>query len=77
MSLTADIHLRNRRFISAITDMLENKRRSLERAPLMNDLHPLWRYLPRNGAKPAGTPEVALRDGWWLDCRVVGNGLSW
>ena len=31
MSLTADIHLRNRRFISAITDMLEDKRRSLER----------------------------------------------
>jgi HlyD family secretion protein len=31
MSLTADIHLRNRRFISAITDILENNRRSLER----------------------------------------------
>ena len=31
MSLTADIHLRDRRFISAITDLLENKRRSLER----------------------------------------------
>ena len=31
MSLTADIHLRNRRFISAITDVFENKRRSLER----------------------------------------------
>lgn len=31
MSLTADIHLRNRRFISAITDMLEDKRRGLER----------------------------------------------
>ena len=31
MSLTADIHLRNRRFISAITDLMENKRRSLER----------------------------------------------
>ena len=31
MSLTADIHLRNRRFISAITDMLDDKRRSLER----------------------------------------------
>jgi len=31
MSLTADIHLRNRRFISAITDLLENNRRSLER----------------------------------------------
>ena len=31
MSLTADLHLRTRRFISAITDLLENKRRSLER----------------------------------------------
>ena len=31
MSLTADIHLRDRRFISAITDLLEDKRRSLER----------------------------------------------
>ena len=31
MSLTADIHLRNRRFLSAITDLFENKRRSLER----------------------------------------------
>ena len=31
MSLTADIHLRNRRFISAITDTLDDKRRSLER----------------------------------------------
>ena len=31
MSLTADIHLRNRRFLSAVTDLFENKRRSLER----------------------------------------------
>jgi len=31
MSLTADLHLRTRRFISAITDLLEDKRRSLER----------------------------------------------
>ena len=31
MSLTADLRLRTRRFISAITDLLENKRRSLER----------------------------------------------
>ena len=33
MSLTADLHLRTRRFISAITDMLDNKRRSLQRLP--------------------------------------------
>ena len=31
MSLTADIHLRDRRFISAITDLLDDKRRGLER----------------------------------------------
>lgn len=31
MSLTADIHLRNRRFISVLTSFFENKRRSLER----------------------------------------------
>lgn len=31
MSLTADIHLRNRRFISVITGRLENQRRALER----------------------------------------------
>ena len=31
MSLTADLHLRTRRFISSITDLLEDKRRSLER----------------------------------------------
>ena len=31
MSLTADIRLRNRRFISAITDIFDDKRRSLER----------------------------------------------
>jgi HlyD family secretion protein len=31
MSLTADIHLRNRRFISVLTGFFENKRRSLER----------------------------------------------
>ena len=31
MSLTAYIHLPDRRFISAITDLLEDKRRSLER----------------------------------------------
>ena len=31
MSLTADIHLRNRRFISVITGLLEDQRRSLER----------------------------------------------
>ena len=31
MSLTADLHLRTRRFISAITDLMEDKRRSLER----------------------------------------------
>ena len=31
MSLTADIYLRNRRLISSITGLLENKRRSLER----------------------------------------------
>ena len=30
MSLTANLHLRNRRFISAITDVFDNKRRSLE-----------------------------------------------
>ena len=33
MSLTADLHLRTRRFISAITDLLDNKRRSLQRLP--------------------------------------------
>ena len=33
MSLTADLHLRTRRFISAITDLFENKRRSLQRLP--------------------------------------------
>ena len=33
MSLTADLHLRTRRFISAITDMLDDKRRSLQRLP--------------------------------------------
>jgi len=31
MSLTADLRLRTRRFISAITDLMEDKRRSLER----------------------------------------------
>jgi hemolysin D len=31
MSLTADIYLRNRRFISVLTSFFENKRRSLER----------------------------------------------
>ena len=31
MSLTADLHLRTRRFIDSITDLLEDKRRSLER----------------------------------------------
>jgi len=31
MSLTADIRLRNRRFISAITDIFDDKRRGLER----------------------------------------------
>ncbi len=31
MSLTADLHLRTRRFISTLTDLLEDKRRSLER----------------------------------------------
>jgi HlyD family secretion protein len=31
MSLTADLHIRTRRFISAITDLLDDKRRSLER----------------------------------------------
>lgn len=31
MSLTADLHLRTRRFIGSITDLLEDKRRSLER----------------------------------------------
>ena len=31
MSLTADLHLRNRRFISAITDFFDDKRRGLER----------------------------------------------
>jgi len=31
MSLTADIHLRDRRFISVLTSFFENKRRSLER----------------------------------------------
>ncbi len=30
MSLTANLHLRNRRFISAITDVLDDKRKSLE-----------------------------------------------
>jgi len=33
MSLTADLHLRTRRFISVITDLLDDKRRSLERLP--------------------------------------------
>ena len=33
MSLTADLHLRTRRFISAITDLLDDKRRSLQRLP--------------------------------------------
>ena len=33
MSLTADLHLRSRRFIAAITDLFDNKRRSLERLP--------------------------------------------
>ena len=33
MSLTADLHLRTRRFISAITDLFDNKRRSLQRLP--------------------------------------------
>lgn len=33
MSLTADLHLRTRRFISAITDMLDDKHRSLQRLP--------------------------------------------
>ena len=33
MSLTADLHLRTRRFISAITDMLDDKQRSLQRLP--------------------------------------------
>ena len=31
MSLTADIHLRDRRFISVITGLLEDQRRGLER----------------------------------------------
>lgn len=31
MSLTADLHIRTRRFISAITDLFDDKRRSLER----------------------------------------------
>ena len=30
MSLTANLHLRNRRFIAAITDVFDDKRRSLE-----------------------------------------------
>ena len=33
MSLTADLHLRTRRFISVITDLFDDKRRSLERLP--------------------------------------------
>ncbi|QNJ12231.1 HlyD family efflux transporter periplasmic adaptor subunit [Synechococcus sp. M16.1] len=33
MSLTADLHLRTRRFISAITDMFDDKQRSLQRLP--------------------------------------------
>ena len=33
MSLTADLHIRTRRFISAITDLFDDKRRSLERLP--------------------------------------------
>ena len=33
MSLTADLHLRTRRFISAITDLFDDKRRSLQRLP--------------------------------------------
>ena len=33
MSLTADLHLRTRRFISAITDLLDDKLRSLQRLP--------------------------------------------
>jgi hemolysin D len=33
MSLTADLHIRTRRFISAITDLFDDKRRSLERMP--------------------------------------------
>jgi hemolysin D len=31
MSLTADIHLRDRRFISVITGLLDDQRRGLER----------------------------------------------
>jgi HlyD family secretion protein len=31
MSLTADLHLRDRRFISVITGLLEDQRRGLER----------------------------------------------
>jgi HlyD family secretion protein len=31
MSLTADLQIRNRRFISAITDLFDDKRRSLQR----------------------------------------------
>jgi HlyD family secretion protein len=31
MSLTADLHIRTRRFISAVTDLFDDKRRSLER----------------------------------------------
>jgi hypothetical protein len=31
MSLTADLHVRTRRFIATITDLLDDKRRSLER----------------------------------------------
>ena len=31
MSLTADIHLRDRRFINVLTGFFEDKRRSLER----------------------------------------------
>ena len=33
MSLSADLHIRTRRFISAITDLFDDKRRSLERLP--------------------------------------------
>ena len=47
MGLTADLHLRSRRFIAAITDLFDNKRPVWNVCP--DDLrnpHPLWQYLP-------------------------------
>ena len=51
MSLTADLHLRTRRFISAITDLLDKTPQPSTPAVIdRRDPHPLWRHLPRNVA---------------------------